>query len=223
MNEDEKKENEQKKSPIKIKDIEPEEITLNKNTKKFTAIAGIILLIILLALFWPRSAEPKKETINYNNFNFQKTGELWKTTVQIGAQEYELILRYNPKQVENVSIKGKETKFKEPKIYITFNPEEEPDNMKYLALSGAELSQSIGRALGKEVEAACTQNTTDYCQNITKAKCGDKDKSVIYITAKGPTQILLTENCITLQGEKMELLRSTDLLLYRYYGIIQKK
>ncbi|OYT31283.1 hypothetical protein B6U93_03865 [Candidatus Woesearchaeota archaeon ex4484_78] len=227
MKEEQKKEQKQdktEKTPIKIKDIEPEQPTLNTSTKKFIAITSIIMLAILLTiLLWPKNTTPKTETITYNNFEFQKIGNLWKTTVQVGPQQYELILRYNPKQVENVSVKGKAARFKEPPIYITFNPEEEQDNMKYLALAGAELSQSITRALGKEVKPACTQNTTYYCHNISIVKCGEENKSVIYITAKEPTQIQLTENCITLQGKGMDLLRSVDLLLYRYYGIIQKK
>ncbi len=212
-------------SGIKIKDIEQEDIELSKKSKKFVAIVSLVLVLILVFfIVWIKMPHPiERETMTYNNFEFLKIAGLWRTTVQVGAQPYELILRYNPKEVENITIYGDEVVFEKTPIYITFNPEEDEENMKYLALAGAELSQSIARALQKDVKAACTTNTTDACKNQTIVKCGDEGESVIQISTKGPTRIVLRDSCILLQGEGINLLRSVDKLLYRYYHVLEQK
>jgi hypothetical protein len=50
--------------------------------------------------------------------------------------------------------------------------------------------------------------------------CDDKDKAVIQIVAEEPTQIVMEDNCITLQGKEFELLKAVDKLLYLWYKII---
>ncbi|MBW2969929.1 hypothetical protein KY319_02275 [Candidatus Woesearchaeota archaeon] len=193
----------------------------NTQTKIFIAAGAIMFaLIILFVLFGMKKEEPKRNIVEYNYFKFEETGGLWKTNIQLDDQLFEAMFRYNPKQVENVTITGNFTGFRKTPIYITFDPDVESDKFKYLALAASELSLNVIRALNFTVEAACTKNETEACQNRSIITCAD-NKSVIYLVAEGPTQITLNQSCITLNGEQLELLKSVDRLLFQWYKIMK--
>ncbi|VVB81076.1 Uncharacterised protein [uncultured archaeon] len=203
-----------------------EEITeepkgLNKPTIIFLIIFIIVFFAIVgvLSVRW-KTESPASNVVEYNYFKFEEVGGLWQTNIQLDNQPYEAIFRFNPKQAENVSIKGNFTGFKTTPIYITFDPDVGRDKFKYLALAASELTLNVVKALNYTVEAACTKNETDICSDRPIVTCAD-DASVIYLVSDAPTQIKLEGDCITLSGENMELLRSVDRLLFQWYKIIK--
>lgn len=192
----------------------------NKRTKIFMGLL-ITLIVLFVAVILIRGAYkgPQQETLEYNYFNFTEEGGLWKTTIQRGNQPYEILLRFNPEQVEDVAFKGGVTRdFFNGPIYITFDPTSDGEQMKYLALGGAELSLNVVRALGIEVIAACTKNETEACIDRPIMNCGD-NASVIEMRT-GPTEVQMNNTCVVVQGEGFGVLRSIDRILYHWYGII---
>lgn len=193
-------------------------------TNKITIIFGIIIIAVLIGvlgyiLFGVKIEPPKAKTVEYNYFKFEEVGGLWQTNIQLDEQPYEAIFRFNPEQVENVTITGNFTGFKKEPIYITFDPDVNKDKFKYLALAASEMTLHIVRALNFTVEAACTKNETEACINRTIVSCGD-DASVIYIVSDEPTEITLNNSCIKLSGQGMELLKSVDRMLFQWYKIM---
>lgn len=193
----------------------------NKQTKIFIVLGAVIFVLILgFVFFGMKKEEPKRNIVEYNYFKFEETGGLWKTNIQLDKQLFEAMFRFNPPQTENVTITGDFTGFRKTPIYITFDPDIESEKFKYLALAASELSLNVIRALNFSVEAACTKNETDACQNRSIKTCADNE-SVIYLVAENPTQITLNQSCITLSGEEMELLKSVDRLLFQWYKIMK--
>jgi hypothetical protein len=163
---------------------------------------------------------PVPNTVEYNYFTFNEIGGLWETRIDLDSQPYQATFRYNPKQVEDVAIAGTFNGFKKEPIYITFDPEADKEEYKYLALAASELTLNIVRALNFTVEAACTKNVTDACLNRTIVSCQD-DASVIYIVPRAPTQVTLDNDCITLSGSGLDLLKSVDRILFQWYKIMK--
>ncbi len=201
----------------------PEELegTLSRKSIVFLVVFLIVLGLILFFLVsgWEKP-EIKPNIVEYNYYSFEEVGGLWQTNVQLGGQLYELIFRFNPVQVENVSIVGNFTGFREP-LYVTFDPDVNSDKFKYLALAASELSLHVVRALNLSVVAACTKNETDACLDRPIVNCGD-DASVIYLVADAPMKISLNNSCITLSGEGFDLLRSVDRLLFQWYKVMSR-
>lgn len=194
---------------------------LNKETRIFYVIGTIAFIAVLLFLLFGlkgKPAEPSK--VEYNYFTFEEIGGLWETRIDIGNKPYQATFRYNPTQVEDVAITGTFSGFRKQPIYITFDPEADKDEYKYLALAASELTLNIVRALNFTVEAACTKNVTDACANRTIVTCQD-DASVIYIVPRAPTQITLNNHCITLSGSGLDLLKSVDRILFQWYKVMK--
>ncbi len=194
---------------------------LNKETRIFYVIGAIVFIAVLLfLLFGLKGKPPAPNTVEYNYFTFNEIGGLWETRIDLGNQPYQATFRYNPMQVEDVAVTGSFAGFRKQPIYITFDPEADKDEYKYLALAASELSLNIVRALNFTVEAACTKNVTDACFNRTIVTCQD-DASVIYIVPRAPTQVTLDGDCITLSGSGFDLLKSVDRILFQWYKIMK--
>jgi hypothetical protein len=201
-----------------------EEVPETKKPTMIFIIVGLLVLagIILFLLFGLKGKPPERETtVEYNYFKFEEIGGLWQTTIQLQNQVYEGAFRFNPKQVEDVYISGDFSGFKSSPIYITFDPDAEESQFKYLALASSELSLHIIRGLNFTAAGACTKNETEACLERPIVTCDDVDKSVIYLKAEAPTQITLNEHCVTVSGLEMDLLKSVDRLLFQWYKIMR--
>jgi len=192
----------------------------SKATTYFLVIALIVIIAVLGYIFFGvKLVQPEPEKIEYSYFTFTEVGGLWQTNIQLKDRLYDAVFRFNPKQVEEVYVTGQLENLTGP-VYITFDPVQQEDDYKYLALASSELSLHLVRALEKEVIAACTSNETDACLERPVVTCSDQDKSVIYLNTYPPTQITLNGTCVMLQGEKMELLKSVDRLLFQWYRVM---
>lgn len=193
----------------------------------FMAIAMAIILgvmVLIAVMIASPSSKEIKPTLEYNYFPFYEEQGMWKTTLQNGKQTFELMLRYNPEQVENLEYSGKlEPAFIQTRpIYITFDPDAPEEQMKYLALAAAETGLSLVRGFGLEIEGACTKNLTEACINRSIVRCGD-NASVVYLKLSDETKTTLNGTCITIQGKDWSIVQAVDRMLYEWYGIIKPK
>lgn len=228
---------EKEQSPTEEAENLPEE-SKRSGLFLFVAIAVIVLVIISfvvgLRLLNPNKPKTIDEAIDdtlkgkqtennflYNNYAFVEAGNMWYTRWQKGNNLYTIPLRFNPRQVENVTIIGELDKRFDPKnLYITFDPRKEP--FAYVALGAAELSINLVRALDAVPTAACAYNTTAACSARPIVTCQDEDKAVIFIREANETAVLLNGNCIVIQGDQMNLLKAVDRVLYIWYGIMPR-
>lgn len=195
----------------------------NPQTKRFVigAIAVVMALILFIFFGLPASRTPNVPTMEYNYFTFKQVGGMWETTIELDGQSFNAPFRFNPEQVENVSIEGNFTGFVSQPVYVTFDPESEDEEFRYLALASSELSLHMVRALNVSVEAACTKNVTIACQNRSVVRCGDRGRSVVYLVAEGEPELRLRGSCVELRGEGLDILKSVDRMLYQWYRIMR--
>jgi hypothetical protein len=206
--------------------VEPEEQD-DKGAKIvfFTGIALIIMLFLGLYFgsnyFYPTDSA---ETIEYKGTTFTFDHTHWVFPWQQGQTTYQIPLRFNPLQVENVTIKGAlDPKFnKQSPIYISYDPVADKDNLPTLTVGTGEIMFNLIQALGKDSQVACAvDDGSTGCNQAPIASCDDKDKSVIFLKTQGEPGIYIQGTCIVITGQGEELLRGIDRLLYNWYGIMR--
>ena len=204
-----------------------QEIEEKPISNRYFYIAAGIIIILMLGVFFGAGyifSIAKTDRIDYNNFVFTKSDDLWHTQWQ-GADKilYALSFRNNPYEVENVPIIGTlNTTFNNRKIiHVTFDPLADKEEFKYIVLAESELLLNLIRALDRNITIGCITNASDACANVPVVTCDDQTKSVIYLKSDGPTQILLNNTCVTLQGEDKELIKPVERILYQWYKIIR--
>ena len=189
-------------------------------------IVLILMTVILIAVpivmnkFFPK--EEKLPTMTYNGFVFTKVEPLWLTQYERDKQLYNLGFHFNPKEVENIQLDGElyGNFSNTTAIYITFDPDEGPE-LRYVTLAAGELSLNLARGLNYELIPACTRNETEGCKDGDIVTCSDSDKSIIYIKMEPEPGVEFRGNCIIVKGNGLDLLKSADNLLYRWYRIIK--
>ncbi len=210
------------KSP---EELESEQKQRNKESGKYLVysslgLAGVIIIVFLLLYIFPFS---RTESLNYNGFTFNKIRGSWHTQWQDHEKNiFTPGFRYNPKEVEDVPTLGTlNSSFSENEvIYLTFEPNASQEEIKYVALGTTELLLSLMGPLKQNVITGCANDQSDACINRSIVTCDDKDKSVIFIKAQSPTGIVLDNNCVIIQGEGFDLVKSVDRLLFQWYKII---
>lgn len=200
-----------------------DELDFETSSKKYFIIGLISIFSLMILIIFASKYfyfEKTAKILKYNEFEFTFLDGNWYTQWQRGNNVYQIPLRYNPFEVEYVPIKGKlDDSFNSNSvIYIAIDPS---INDKYLTLAVSELSLSLIRALGLNVEAACTKDNSSVCINRTITNCENNENSVIEFKLEGDSEIITYDKCIILKGEGLNLLKSVDKLLYKWYGIIK--
>jgi len=157
----------------------------------------------------------------YNAYSFVSANGLWYTQVQRGNNLFEIALHYGPRDVEDVLIEGKlnGTLFNaEKSIYITFDPLGQ--NLNYVALSVGEFDQNIIKAFNKMPIAACDKNETEACAGRPIITCNNTQRPVLYLQQKPETKVIYKNNCMIVQGIGPEIVKATNRLLLKLYGIM---
>jgi len=190
------------------------------------AITIAVIIFLLSVLFGVKYYyQPKpQETLKYNTFNFVKQGAIWYTNWQRNEKVYQIGLRHSPAEVEKIPIIGNFSNDfnKNNKIYISFDPFSDNKTFKHQATAASELTTQLSGPLGRKPTAACTKGEqVKACQNRPIVNCDNKDLNVVIIKAEEPTQILLNNTCITIQGKDDELVKAAEKTLYVWFNIIK--
>jgi hypothetical protein len=209
-----------------VHEKEKKQFKKEKDNVVYWSIAFIIAIVILfLAASKFYSKEPEYNTVTYNNWEFTEVADLWWFEWQKGGNLYRVPLRFNPYEVEDVPVLGKlnEQQFNSQKeIYVTFDfSNESKQNITILALAATEMTQNIATAINRTPIAACTNEFNEVCEERPIKTCENTNEPVIHLKEGGEAGIFLEGNCITVQGERFELLKSVDRLLYHWYGIMK--
>lgn len=214
--------------PDDVKDSSPEPKEEKDNPKGVIKI--ILVLIGIFALFFIAGylyvnyfyhPETKVQKVTYNNFDFFYYDDLWHFQWQSGNNEYNVHLRFNPKQAENVSVIQLTpfNNFTTDKVYVTFDP---AGNLtSYTVLATGELSLSMKKVFGKNPIGSCARNVTEACAGVDIITCDNTNESVVFLKEAPETKVIIDDNCLTIQGQKLELLRAVDRVLYEWYGIMK--
>jgi len=227
----------------KIKEVQPEELDKKKTSDRALIIAVVAIVIILAVIItynlFQREEAPKTiddlhelnikgklkpdEGYTYEGYSFVFANGLWYTQVQniAGTSLFNIPLHYGPEAVKDIPMEGyfNATTFNSNKgIYITFDPLGQ--NLNYVALAVGEFDQNIIKAFNKAPIAACDKNETAACSDRPIITCDNTNKPVLYLKQEPETKVIFKDNCMTVQGTGPDIVRATDRLLLKLYGIM---
>lgn len=203
-------------------------------------IIAIGFIILVIAVFFVTKAINKPEALTlddlfdktlegkineekgymYNGYAFvyDETMQSWVTRIQHGSAVVQIPLHYGPRDLVNVSSSGTIDKsFEQREIFITFDPNS--TQMKYIALSAAELSLNLAKGVNAIPIAACTTNET-ACAGRPIVTCDNTERPVIYLKIENSTRVIGKGNCIQIQGKEWELVKAVDRFLLKWYQVM---
>jgi hypothetical protein len=183
-----------------------------------TAVISLIIIILSVPLLFPRYGEDKGYT--YNHFEFTEQNGTWYTITEENGTLLRVSLRYGPRQLEDIPVRGNISEFKSYKsMIITFNPNESVHTSD-VTMAMAETYINLVLHFKKNVEAACTQDHP-ACVNATKATCETADRPVIFLNNLGSPSIDIKGDCAIISGKGEDLVRAADRFMYGIYGVMR--
>jgi len=223
----------------KLSDNEQEIISdpdLEKSSSKYLFFAVLSIVVVFGFIMWftgdnikfiditdltgKTTIRASDESYTYNDYEFTLVDDIWYTDIQSGNTIYTVGFHFDPDKVRDIEIKGKlSNKFLDSDVYyIAFDPTKE--DLKYTALGSAELQLSMGRAMQLPLKAACLKEHPD-CVDVPIVTCESTDKPIFVIEeTTGEPSIIFDDNCVTVSGNGLELIKAVDRLLYFWYGVM---
>jgi hypothetical protein len=224
-----------------IEDTGIEEFESKRNTKKLLVVISIVIVAFVLFIVAFRvttyirgptgrvvtldelhrlniEGKAGEEDYVYNGFSFVYFNGGWYTQAQRGDTLYDIPLHYGPRDVEDIPIAGGlDPGFGADRIiYVSFDPRD-----YYVGFAAIELSLNLGKGMEAATKSACDKAyDVDACKERSVITCDDIDKSVILLKKSNNTKITYKGKCITVEGDEKGLLRATDNLILRFYGIL---
>jgi len=211
-----------------------------KISDKILIVSVIIIAVLFIAVFSIKFLiKPKINTIDdlhllnvqgklkpeqgymYGGFSFIRANDLWYTQIQVGNILIDIPLHYGPKDMENMPVEGafNTTLFDTSNhVFMTFNPL--GDYLTYVALATGEIDNALIKAFGKAVIGSCDRNETEICKTRNIITCDNTKDSVIYIKEANETKVIFDNNCLIAQGFGPDIVKASDRLLLRLYGIM---
>jgi hypothetical protein len=216
-----------------------DELETEEETKKPTAdesikgvkyLAMFLIAIVVLSLgaffavkyYNAKQLTKTEESYTYNYFQFDKKDGTWYTQAQEGSKLYQIALRYGPKELEDVKVKGNVSGLMKRWgfFYLTFDPTEK--NFTDLTLANAEVSTKLVAHFNIGVASACTK-PADVCDrwNLSIITCDNTTLPVIYFSQEPGPLVEIKGNCAIIQGKDEDIIKAADRFMYNMYGIMK--
>ena len=186
-----------------------------QKTKRFFGILVIAVLALSVAAFALMSYSPPQEGEKYGKFSFTREVEGWQTQVN----DYFLLTTYLPQEVESINHSG---------IFIL----EDFQNVVYFVAKSESERKAANEldkvllALKKEITCLPKDANESACMNMSVKSCGDASfiqKIVVFEENEetNETSIEYRNNCLTVKGDSVNIIRATDKVIFLLFGIIK--
>jgi hypothetical protein len=209
---------------------------IKKSAPKISRNSGIVIgLFIVILLFgasfvYVKARQGYNTYYTYENFEFRKVSGLWVTEIYDPDENkvYSLPLHYGPRELEDIHANPGVNKFLElaalfrgPKntsaTYVTYDPD---INDSQISLAYYELSRHLDGVFAVETLPAVIHDV-QFIENETIRTCENTDEPVIYLGYNSPAYVDFRGNCLVIQGEGTDLVKSVDRTLYAFYNIMK--
>jgi len=184
-----------------------------ENEKKKSRLMTIVIVVVLMgstAAFALTSSNNSGEKIKYNEFTFIKTDNGWQ------LKNTNLLTMYLPGEVANLT---------SPNI----NPNDFKNNIYFLAMSNSEqnVANELNKAFSsviKKAQLACQEKyeNESFCSELPIKNCETETSGLIVEIEETENQSISYEgNCLKINGNEQDLMKSADRIIYSAYSIIK--
>ncbi len=197
----------------KIKTREEKE----KEKRRNQTIIGLVLVVIMLLSTIGYAFLNRHGTINsnskilkYNGIEFKSVGTMWQFEIQ-GRQ---FLTKYNPKEIENISIPfivSLNEYYNKPLYFVSEN-----------TIAIKELAVNLNPFLLRWQSDVCLEGGECANEEFIVKNCSEKNINIIVIKELedlNESLIYKDDNCIFIKGDYDENIKASDALLFKILGI----
>ena len=180
-----------------------------KKQRKNQLIIGIILILVMIVSTFGivvNSFGDKKNSnkINYNGYEFVNQNGVWV----LNAQNISFIFKYNPLELENFSINSTQVNkldsYSGKPLYIYSED----------SLATSEIYRNI-QPFALRIQSACLDEK-NCPEDLPIKTCND---NFIIIKTSNTSQITQQDNCVFIEGNGEDLIKTSDLFIYKIFNI----
>lgn len=191
-----------------------------QKTKRLLSILVVLILALSVVAFalisYNEEGQPGEE--RYRNYAFTREREGWQTKVD----DFYLLTTYLPQEVESINHSGiLQREDFESIIYFVAKTENERKAANELdrALDLVALQKELACLPQDYNESACVNMTLKDCNNA-----GFIQKIVVFKENEetNETSIEYKSNCLTIEGNSMNIMRAADKVIFLLFGIIKE-
>ncbi len=185
-----------------------------KKSRKNLILVAFIAFIMVTSILGFTLKDSSSNNYVYNGYTFMREGDKWKAYVNDHYVSFDFL----PSQVEDIAFGG--FNLNSNKIYISYDPNQTDSVVEY-SLSRL---YTLLKDEGYTVVLACT--VEEGCPDIPVVDCdkvqGMMDNPGVLKVEKtdGKAQIDLNGSCVSIDGKDVELIRSTDRIIYSILGVM---
>lgn len=200
----------------RLKTVREREVKEQK-TKRLFSILVISILALSVAAFALISYSPQGELGEeiYHNYIFTREREGWQTEVN----NFYLLTTYLPQEVEGINHSGI-LKLEDFQNVVYFVAKSESERK-----AANELDRVL-LALKKEITCLPQDSNESACINMSVKSCGDASfiqKIIVFEENEetNETSIEYKNNCLTIKGDSINLIRAIDKVIFLLFGVIK--
>jgi len=217
---------------------------IKKSFRIIIGFAGFILLGLILLAIYAHFADTTYTTqeglpseYTYNKYPFSKNGNLWQTQLfketDAGLQQYDILVYFSPKQLENLSIDEDlyKTIYDTELIVLALNDSSltQDGSSAQAAIGAIELGKIIGtkyNILNKKSYTAVIDPTQEISDGIRVVDCSivsENKTAVIVFGLANETRVYQGDDgCIHVDGTSgTEIIRAADRFMYQITGVMR--
>jgi hypothetical protein len=208
--------------------VERKPVDSKKSLKFILIVFGIIVLIIATTIILGKYVLVNKNVVEYNNYIFYKSENIWSTQQLIKGQLYDIPFHNNPKQVLDIPVDPQAidqirgfSNNTNGVVYIVVDPYESAK----VVLAGVEYARLLGDVYNiynmKVKSAISTPVDVETTSPVITCKNQSKNTMVIYQTVTDKNLVSINGNCIILESIDInESVRVADAFAFRLLNII---
>ena len=187
------------------------EETTHKQRKRNQLMMSMFLILVMVgstigfgySYYMENSANNQQDPtkLKYNGFEFENVNGFWVSSINGNN----FIFRYNPQETQsNQVILNKIDSYQNKPVYIYSQDQ----------LSESEISINLNQ-VAERVQAVCAEG--EKCDKDLPVKtCSD---NLIIIKESNSSKISTKENCVIIEGNKIDLVKLSDDFLFKTLGI----
>lgn len=153
------------------------------------------------------------ETWKYNGFKFERYENAYVTKINKEKMGFNFL----PQTVENIPITGDiNSKLLAPQIFMSFDPNASGNNLLFIDT----VRSNLQLTLNTYIIGGITKKSDFYVLPIITCDNATPQIPVFVFNISNETSIIENNNCVILNGREQEFFKLRDLMIYRYFGVI---
>lgn len=188
-------------------------IEARKEKRKKFWIGAILVFLMAFSMLGVFTNSGGKQKWEYNGFKFTQEESFYVTKINGEKMGFNFL----PQTLQSINITGDlKSKIISPTIFITFDPDSSPQNLRYMDT----IRNDLQATLDSVVVSAKTKESDNYVLPIITCENATQFVPVMYFNVSNTTSVVETNGCIVLNGQTVEFFKLRDLVVYTYYGVM---